>query len=38
MVRTMDPDTHRTMCEAIRSRFDAIDWDGEAEAIRELLA
>lgn len=33
-----DPPRHRAMCEAIRAEFDAIDWDGEVEAIRGLLA
>jgi hypothetical protein len=28
---------HREMCEAIRAEFDKIDWDGETEAIRDLL-
>jgi hypothetical protein len=38
MVRTMTPERHEAMCLAIRAEFDAIDWDGEAEAIRTLLA
>jgi hypothetical protein len=38
MVRTMTPERHEEMCLAIRAEFDAIDWDGEAEAIRALLA
>jgi hypothetical protein len=38
IIRDMTPATHRGMCEAIRAEFDKIDWDGEAEAIRGLLA
>jgi hypothetical protein len=37
-IRTMPASRHREMCLAIRAEFDAIDWDGEAEAIRALLA
>jgi hypothetical protein len=33
-----DPKRHRAMCEAIRAEFDRIDWDGETEAVRGLLA
>lgn len=33
-----DPDRHAEMCHAIRAEFDRIDWDGEAQAIRGLLA
>ncbi len=36
-VLSVSPARHREMCAAIRSRFDAIDWDGEAEAIADLL-
>lgn len=39
MVRDIaaDPDRHAEMCHAIRAEFDRIDWDAEAQAIRELL-
>lgn len=39
LMRTIlaDPPRHRAMCEAIRAEFDKIDWDGEAEAIADLL-
>lgn len=33
-----DPDRHAEMCHAIRAEYDRIDWDAEAQAIRELLA
>ena len=37
-VRTITPDEHRAMCEAIRAEFDRlVDFDAEAEAIRGLL-
>lgn len=36
-VLSISPERHREMCRAIRAKFDEIDWDGEAEAIRELL-
>lgn len=32
------PARHRAMCRAIRDEFDRIDWDAEADAVRELLA
>jgi hypothetical protein len=32
------PTRHKAMCVAIRDEFDKIDWDAEAEAVRELLA
>ncbi len=38
IIATMDRKTHRKMCQAIRAEFDAIDWDGETEAVRGLLA
>lgn len=37
MVRTISSEDHERMCRAIRAEFDAIDYDAEAEAIRELL-
>jgi hypothetical protein len=39
IVRSISADEHAKMCEAIRATFDAIvDYDREAEQIRELLA
>ena len=37
IVLSMTPERHREMCRAIRAEFDRIDWEGEAEQIRELL-
>jgi hypothetical protein len=37
IIRTMTPEKHREMCEAIRAEFDKIDWDLEAAAVAELL-
>ena len=36
-VLSMSPQRHREMCLAIRAKFDAIDWEGEARAIEDLL-
>lgn len=36
-VLSISPARHRAMCEAIRSKFDEIDWEGEADAIADLL-
>ena len=38
IVRTISPEDHERMCRAIRREFDLIDYDAEAETIRELLA
>jgi hypothetical protein len=32
------PARHKAMCLNIRAEFDRIDWDAEAEAVRELLS
>jgi hypothetical protein len=37
IIRSMTPEKHREMCEAIRAEFDKIDWDLEAAAVAELL-
>ena len=37
IIRSLSAAKHRAMCEAIRAEFDKIDWDAEADAIRELL-
>lgn len=38
IVRSVSPERHRAMCAAIRSKFDAIPWEGEAAAIAGLFA
>ncbi|HXI79842.1 MAG TPA: hypothetical protein VNM34_03385 [Verrucomicrobiae bacterium] len=37
IIRTISPTQHEAMCREIRARFDAIDYDAEADAIRDLL-
>jgi hypothetical protein len=37
IVRTISAADHAAMCRAIRAEFDAIDYDAEAEQIRDLL-
>jgi len=38
IVRSLPPEQHMAMCEAIRAEFDGIDYEAEAETIRRLLA
>ena len=38
IVKTISREEHQAMCRAIRAEFEAIDYDAEAESIRELLA
>jgi hypothetical protein len=37
-IRSITPGRHAEMCAAIRAEFDGIDYEGEAEQIRALLA
>jgi glycosyltransferase involved in cell wall biosynthesis len=37
IMRTVTPEKHRAMCEAIRAEFDLIDWEAEAEAVGDFL-